>query len=83
MQQNACRAYAVAAVAPISFPSPSTHHPVRHPGVPLRPLNLPEIFYRLTARAAVRVESPAVGAVMEPFQLGVAIPSGCPIGAKN
>ena len=51
--------------------------------VPLRPLNLPEIFYRLTARAAVRVESPAVGAAMEPFQLGVGIPSGCQIGAKG
>ena len=51
--------------------------------IPIRPLNLPEIFYRLTARAAVKVESPAVGAAMEPLQLGVGIPSGCQIGAKG
>ena len=50
---------------------------------PLCPLNLPEIFYRLTARAAVQVESSSVGAVMEPLQLGVGIPSGCQIRAKK
>jgi hypothetical protein len=63
---------------------PSSAAPSEQPSaVPLRPLNLPEIFYRLTARAAVRVESPAVGAAMEPLQLGVGIPSGCQIGAKG
>ena len=52
--------------------------------VPLRPLNLPEIFYRrLTACVDVRVESPLVGAAMEPLQLRVRVPSGCQIGAKG
>jgi hypothetical protein len=63
---------------------PSSAAPSGKPSaVPLRPLNLPEIFYRLTARAAVQVESPTVGAAMEPLQLGVGIPSGCQIGAKG
>ena len=45
-----------------SFPSPPTHHPVRAApsgqpsAVPLRPPNLPKIFYRLTALTAVRVK---------------------------
>ena len=81
-QDHHPRSEALPYLAWSSFSSPPTHHPVRHPAVPLRPLNLPEIFYRLTARAAVRVESPAVGAAMEPLQLGVGIPSGCPIGAN-
>ena len=59
-----------------AYPGPSSV-------VPLRPLNLPEIFYRLTARADFRVESPLVGATMEPLQLGVRIPSECQIGAKG
>jgi hypothetical protein len=63
---------------------PSSAAPSGQPfALPLRPRNLPEIFYRLTARAAVRVESPAVGAAMEPLQLGVGIPSGCQISAKG
>ena len=61
---------------------------LKHPdppssAAPLRSLNLPEIFYRLTARAAVRVKSPAVGAAMEPLQLGVGIPSGFQIDATG
>ena len=51
--------------------------------ISLRPLNLPEIFYRLTARAAVKIKSPAVGAAMETLQLGVGVPSDCQIGAKG
>ena len=40
--------------------------------IPLRPLNLPDIFYRHTTRANVRLESLSVGgAMMEPLQLGV------------
>ena len=45
-----------------------------------RPLNLPEMFHRLTARAAARVESFAVGVAMESLQLGVGISSGYQIG---
>ena len=53
--------------------------------VALRPLNLPELFYRLIARAAVRVVSPAVvGAAIVPLKLGASVPSGCQqIGAKK
>ena len=53
------------------------------PSVTLRPLGLPEIFYRLVGRAAVRVEASSVGPTMEPVQLGVGIPFGCQIGAKG
>ena len=86
MQQNACGAYAVAAVvAPTSLvlilkpPDPPSSAAGQLSAVP-RPLNLPEIFHRLTARAAVRVESFAVGAAMEPLQLGVGVSSGYQIG---
>jgi hypothetical protein len=48
-----------------------------------RPLGLPEIFYHLAGRAAVRLEGPLVGPTMAPVQLGVGIPSGCQIGAKG
>jgi hypothetical protein len=51
--------------------------------VTLRPLGLPEIFYRLAGRAAVRIEGPLVGPTMVPVQLGVGIPFGCQIGAKG
>jgi hypothetical protein len=51
--------------------------------VTLRPLGLPEIFYRLAGRAAVRIEGPLVGPTMAPVQLGVGIPFGCQIGAKG
>jgi len=47
--------------------------PSDNPSAPitLRPLGLPEIFYRLAGRAAVRIEGPLVGPTMEPVQLGV------------
>ena len=53
------------------------------PPITWRPLGLPEIFYRLAGRAAVRLEGPLVGPTMAPVQLGVGIPSGCQIGAKG
>jgi len=50
----------------------------------LRPLGLPEIFYRLAGRAAVRIERPLVSfTTTAPVQLGVGIPFGCQIGAKG
>jgi hypothetical protein len=75
MQQNACGAYAVLIHKPPDRPSSATPSG-QSSAVLLRPLNLAEIFYHLTARAAVRVESPAVGNAIEPLQLGVGIPSG-------
>ena len=59
--------------------------PSDNPSAPiaLRPLGLPEIFYRLAGRAAVRIEGPLVGPTMEPVQLGVGIPFGCQMGAKG
>jgi hypothetical protein len=51
--------------------------------VTLRPLGLPEIFYHLAGRAAVRIEGPLVGPTMAFVQLGVGIPFGCRIGAKG
>ena len=51
--------------------------------ITLRSLGLPEIFYRLAGRVAVRIEGPLVGPTMEPLQLGVGIPFGCQIGAKG
>ena len=60
--------------------------PSDNPSAPitLRPLGLPEIFYRLAGRrAAVRKEGPLVGPTMEPVQLGVGIPFGCQIEAKG
>ena len=49
----------------------------------LHPLGLPEIFYRLAGRAAVRIERPLVSFTTAPVQLGVGIPFGCQIGAKG
>jgi hypothetical protein len=59
--------------------------PSDNPSAPitLRPLGLPEIFYRLAGCATVRIEGPLVGPTMEPVQLGVGIPFGCQIGAKG
>ena len=51
--------------------------------VTLRPLGLPEIFYRLAGRAAARIEGPLVCPTTAPDQLGVGIPFGCQIGAKG
>ena len=51
--------------------------------VTLRPLGLPEIFYRLAGRAVARIEGPLVSPTMAPDQLGVGIPFGCQIGAKG
>jgi hypothetical protein len=51
--------------------------------VTLRPLGLPEIFYRLAGRATARIEGPLVGPTTAPDQLGVGIPFGCQIGAKG
>ena len=51
--------------------------------ITLRPLGLPEIFYRLAGRAAVRIEGSLVGPTMKALQLGVGIPFGCQIGAKG
>ena len=51
--------------------------------VTLRPLGIPEIFYRLAGRAAVRIEGPLASLTMAPAQLGVGIPFGCQIGAKD
>ena len=65
-------------LAPLAPGSTSPSIPVT-----LRPLGLPEIFYRLAGRAAVRVEGPLVGPTMAPVQLGVGIPFGCQIGAKG
>ncbi len=64
----------------ILIPKPSDN-----PSAPitLRPLGLPEIFYRLAQRAAVRIEGLLVGLTMEPVQLGVGIPFGYQIGAKG
>ncbi len=62
--------------------------PSDNPSAPitLRPLGLPENFYRLAGRrrAAVRKEGPLVGPTMEPVvQRGVGIPFGCQIEAKG
>jgi hypothetical protein len=51
--------------------------------VTLRPLGIPEIFYRLAGRAAVRIEGPLVGPTMAPVEHGDCIPFGCQIGAKG
>ena len=70
----------------VLIPKPSDALPTLLSGTPpvtLRPLGLPEIFYRLAGRAAVRIEAPLVGPVMEPLQLGVGIKFGCQIGAKG
>ena len=64
-----------------SAASPTPSAPVL--SIPLRPLGLPEIFYRLAGRAVVQLEGPLVGPTMEPVQLGVGIPSGCQIGARG
>ena len=73
----------------VLIPKPADHPSAPPaPGTPptpvtLRPLGLPEIFYRLAGRAAVRIVGPLVGPTMEPVQLGVGIPFGCQIGAKG
>ena len=56
--------------------TPSSVSPLTStPPITLRPLGLPEIFYRLAGRAAVRLVGPSVGQTMEPVQLGVGVPS--------
>ena len=67
---------------PLDPSVPVAASPTTVPPVTLRPLGLPEIFYRLAGRAAVKLEGPLVGPSMEPVQLGVGIPSGCQIGAR-
>ena len=61
----------------VLIPKPSDSSPPSY-----RPLGIPETFYRLAGRAAMRELSPAVGLSLVPVQLGVGVSSGCQIGAR-